>query len=355
MPGRAHPGERIKSFQRNEYNFCRASLRQIDDLKGRGVVAEVDIPADAIICLFSGREVARLPEFGSFPRDEWPFRSQRDEGNLDQLQEQLPLSDYAISVSVLDFDAAHEEVGYHWRTLDPMADDEAIYGADGDGAAFRQLWDQHRDLDFLEPGTLFEIPESVAAMIAHKSEALYSRLLSNISNLQAMPISSAERYEFVVDNEYYIAPVILLNVNNRLEFVCARSDVQDKAYVLRMIKEALGKQFDAVGHARRDRRLALADKAKLLRLPDSYPHMAPFINRPHSNEQANAVFVDPVDWIPQLTWQRGDPDHAHLTQEARARELTQARLDYLQRPVVKSTQLIKRGTEILVEYNRVDT
>ena len=352
MLGRDHPGESIKLFQNNEYNFCQASLRQIDELKGRGVVAERDIQPNEIICLFSGREVARLPDLGSFPREEWPFRSVRDEEKLDQLQEQLPLSDYAISVSVLDFDESHEEVGYHWRTLDPMADDEAIiHGADGGGSAFRQLWDEHHNVAFLEPGAI-QIPESVATMIAQKSETLYSRLLSNVSTLQAMPISSAERYEFVIDNDYYVAPVILLNVNNRLEFICARSDVQDKAYVLRMIKEALGKEFDAAGHVQRDRRLALADQAKLLRLPDSYPHMAPFINRPHSNERANARFVDPVDWIPPLKRRRGNPDHAHLTQEARAPELTPARLDYIQRPIVKSTQLIKKGTEILVEYNR---
>ena len=346
--------ELLKPFRMNSYNFCKASLCDIDREKGRGVVAQQDIPANQIICLFPGREVSRLPDFGSFPREEWPFRSKNDQEKLDASQEYLPLSEYAISLSVLDFDKTQTENGYHWRTLDPLADDEAIDGADGGGTQFRQLWSDHHSVDFLEPGAL-EIPESVAAMISQKSETLYSRLLTNITKLRAVPIRSAEQYEFVIDTKWYTAPVILLNVNGQLEFICARSDVEDTAYVLRNIKEALGKGFDAKGHAKHSHRLSIVEKAKRLLLPSSYPHFAPFINHPYPAERPNAIFVDPNDWIPPLTRGKMAPapaDLAYLVQEARASDLTPSRLDYLQRPAVKTLRRIRSGEEILVDYNR---
>ena len=43
---------------------------------------------------------------------------------------------------------------------------------------------------------------------------------------------------------------------------------------------SLGRSHVRSGHSE------AADQAKLLRLPDWYPHMAPFINRPHSNKRA---------------------------------------------------------------------
>jgi hypothetical protein len=161
-----------------------------------------------------------------------------------------------------------------------------------------------------------------------------------------LPISSAEHYEFVIDTNWYTAPVILLNVNGQLEFICSRSDVEDTAYVLRNIKEALGKGFDAKGHAKHSHRLSIVEKAKRLLLPSSYPHFAPFINHPYPAERPNAIFVDPNDWIPPLTRGKMAPapaDLAYLVQEARASDLTPSRLDYLQRPAVKTLRRIRSG------------
>ena len=64
----------LRYFEPNAFNICQSkafSLRFIDGTKGRGVVAERDLPRNTIIALFPGEETARIPEHRSLPASEY--------------------------------------------------------------------------------------------------------------------------------------------------------------------------------------------------------------------------------------------------------------------------------------------
>ena len=239
----------MRRFDRTRFNFYPLCLSRVEG-KGRGVLAENDIPAGEIVGLFPGREVARYPARGSLSLDGWPtvYENQTE---VDALLDLLPVSDYAFSLPVLDFDDARRATGYHWRMLDPMADDEAAGNPRESGAEYARLW-----------------AASARAPLEHI--------------------------------------------------------------------------------------LSAAKEARRLRLPDSYPHMAAFMNSPNPMERANVVFVDPDDWAPlSPTTGREESLHStHVAAKARASASTAEGRDCVYRPAVKTIRRIYKGEELIVNYNR---
>ena len=105
----------IKRFERSPFNFCDASLQYIDAQKGRGLVAEETLEKGTVVALFPGAESHRIPQHGTLPLADMGSRHASE--RLDEQQDALPLSSYAISVSVSDFDATEAERGFHWRVF----------------------------------------------------------------------------------------------------------------------------------------------------------------------------------------------------------------------------------------------
>ena len=334
----------VKFFEPGAFNICAPksfSLRYIDGTKGRGLVAEKEVPKGALIALFPGAETVRIPEHSSLPASEYGQRDDRE--LLEREQETLPLSDYAITAAVLDLDPATEEaVGYHYRILDPIADDAA-------GDELRQLWEQHRDLDFWWPDEPEALPEHIVTLTVFKAKTQYERLKQTVKALRQAPVVSPRLYEFVLDDRQSFGGWIMLHIDGRFHFICERDKLHEEASARRNIVLALNAEWDVKRH----RRLGLAARAKALMLSDAYPHMVAFANQPYKHERANAAFVDPKDWIPSTS--RRTPAHcpaeARLVRETQS-EMTPERLDYLQRQAVVTTRPIRCGEEVLLDYNR---
>jgi len=235
-----------------------------------------------------------------------------------------------------------EATGYHYRILDPIADDAG-------GDELRHLWRQHRDLDFWWPDQPEALPEHIVTLTQFKAKAQYERLKQTVKALRQVPVASPRLYEFVLDDRQSFGGWIMLHIDGRFHFICERGKLHEEASARRNIVLALNAEWDVKRH----RRLGLAARAKALKLSDAYPHMAAFANQPYKHvERANAAFVDPKDWIPSTS--RRTPAHpaeARLVRETQS-AMTPARLDYLQRQAIVTTRPIRCGEEILVEYNR---
>lgn len=336
---------RIKYFEPNEYNICQHrtfSLRYIDSRKGRGVVAERDIPKNTVIALFPGAETARIPEHSSLPASEY---GRDDSELLDREQDTLPLSDYAITTTVLDLDAAEEATGYHYRILDPVADD-----TDGAADQLAHLWDQYRALDHWWPNEPESLPEHMVTLTEIKAQMLYERLKQTFETLRHAPhVPNMKVYEFIIDPRQSFGGWIMIHVNERLHFVCEQAKLRTAQESARWnIQLALNSEFDV----KRNRRRLIAAKAKSLKMSDAYPHMGAFVNKPYATERPNAVFTDPKDWIPLIS--RRTPSHpaeGRLVHETQS-PMTPDRLRHLQRQALITSRPIVRGEEILIDYYR---
>lgn len=335
----------IKRFERSPFNFCDASLQYIDAQKGRGLVAEETLEKGTVVALFPGAESHRIPQHGTLPLADMGSRHASE--RLDEQQDALPLSSYAISVSVSDFDATEAERGFHWRVLEPCLDDTA-----GAAAEMAFLWAEHRALDWWTHDELEAIPEHVQQLVAFKARSLYERLKMQRASkgaLRHLPQPRMGDYEFLLDTTQ-VTPHVMLHAGERLHFVCDVTQiVAESAYCQRNIALALNSEFDVKRH----KRLALAERAKALRVSDAYPHMACFVNEPHDHETPNLTFLDPNDWVPQMSHRdpRRAPRHAALIREAQL-PLTAERLDYLQRQCLVTTRRVPCGEELLLKYNR---
>ena len=113
-------------FKRSDYNFVEADLQLIDDVKGRGVIyrGKQIIPVNTIICLFPGEEIVRFPKEKNLNLNKWRNRCANDTKKLDRLESDLPLSDYASRLAVIDFDENEIAIGYHYRFIEPMCKNE---------------------------------------------------------------------------------------------------------------------------------------------------------------------------------------------------------------------------------------
>lgn len=330
----------IQRFQRNAFNLTSSvSLRYIDATKGRGVVAERDLPAGTCLALFPGSQVARIPDDTPLPRSTWSDRH-RDSAMLDAQQELMPLSRYAITVGVLDFDASEAETGYHYRILDPCFDDPTT------APALEQLWDEYRDLDTWFPDEPIAIPDNVRFLIDFKAKSLYERLKMPSNSIRLLPQSDARLYEFLLDAT---ANRIVMHMAGRLHFVCDASRLRDERECRRNIVLALNTEWDPKSSKQR----TIVARAKFLRLSDEYAHIGAFLNEPYEHETANVELRDPSDWVPEMSHRNPTtfPHLATLIQETRA-DMTTERLDYLQRQLMVTTRAVKRGEELLVDYNR---
>ena len=258
-------GERclLRYFEPNAFNICQPkafSLRFIDGTKGRGVVAERDIPRNTIIALFPGEETARIPEHRSLPASEY---DRDDREMLEREQETLPVSDYAITTAVLDFDEAERETGYHFRILDPVADD-----TEGAADQLAHLWEQYRALDYWWPEEAEPLPEYLVTLTEIKAKTLYERLKQTLGSLRHAPhLPNLKVYEFVIDPRQSFGGWVMLHVNGRFHFICERSKVHSEEEVARRnIVLAINSEFDVKGNRRR----LIAARAKALKLSDVY-------------------------------------------------------------------------------------
>ena len=323
-----------RRFACNEYNYHRGWLANIDQTKGRGVLAGADILKNTIVCLFPGEQTYRFPPTSSLPREKWPMRS-ADKRWLDREEDLLPISDYAIRVSVLDFTEGRQEVGYHWRILEPMATDPR-YKALAERVQYAALDDRPMPL-----------PASWLADVSRQVDALYAKLRS-MKTVPNVTTATSDDYRFYFTKGQWDPGLhIVMHLGGTEHFVCAMKDVKNEAYVKYNLHLAINTQFDASKHRRRDVTQYLQD-VKDLRLDDRYPHMGAFVNRPYDDEHANLRFADPHEWISMVY-------DGKLHASADLKRLVQHDMlnkDLLQRQALISREFIPAYTELLVDYNR---
>ena len=358
----------MRAFQLNAYNFAHTALTHIDPVKGRGVVALRRIKAGALIALFPGAQTFRIPASDELPLTQWPDRHEADEVLIDEAQELMPVSDYAILTPVRTDAGAPAassaspagdsaprgptpRPGYHYRILDPMADASSAAGAE-----MRRALAAFRALDAFDEEV---VPEAMVPLLEHKAEQLHERLVRGpplrVLARSRRPPRDAASFEFFLD----AAPprerhaIVMHLPSGALHPICLTRLVNDAAYVRRRIRHALLAIFDV----KRTKQLELVETAKALSLPDDYPHLAAFVNEPYDSEVANCEFVDPHDWLPRVARLDADalvsqsPHLAALVTAARDRD---ARVAYLQRQAVFATRDIAKGEELLLRYSRDD-
>ena len=358
----------MRAFQLNAYNFAHTALTHIDPVKGRGVVALRRIKAGALIALFPGAQTFRIPASDELPLTQWPDRHEADEVLIDEAQELMPVSDYAILTPVRTDAGAPAassasptgdsaprgptpQPGYHYRILDPMADASSAAGAE-----MRRALAAFRALDAFDEEV---VPEAMVPLLEHKAEQLHERLVRGpplrVLARSRRPPRDAASFEFFLD----AAPprerhaIVMHLPSGALHPICLTRLVNDAAYVRRRIRHALLAIFDV----KRMKQLELVETAKALALPDDYPHLAAFVNEPYDSEVANCEFVDPHDWLPRVARLDADalvsqsPHLAALVTAARDRD---ARVAYLQRQAVFATRDIAKGEELLLRYSRDD-
>ena len=183
---------------------------------------------------------------------------------LDREQETLPVSDYAITTAVLDLDEAERETGYHYRILDPIADD-----TEGAASELAHLWQQYRALDYWWPEEAEPLPEYLVTLTEIKAKTLYERLKQTLGSLRHAPhLPNAKVYEFVIDPRQSFGGWVMLHVNGRFHFICERGKIHSEEEAARRnIVLAVNSEFDVKGHRRR----LIAARAKALKLSDDYP------------------------------------------------------------------------------------
>ena len=355
-------------FEVNEYNFAPCGLTRIDATKQRGVVALRRIRRGELIALFPGPETFRIPARGTLPMAQWEDRHDADEVLIDEAQEMMPVSDYAIVTALLDAD------GYHYAVLDPMADVEAH---SDEMQGLLDAFVASRVHDAASPPV---VPDAMLALIEAKVELLHARLLppqadgrgsgSGLRVLtRAAPPPDAAPFEVFLDARgggsargvtHPSKRMLVLHLPSGVLYpLCpVRLVARHAEHVKARLRKALLSTFDA----KHEWRLGVRDRAKALALPDRYPYLAPFLNEPYARtEQANAEFVDPHVWRARLARQRAapvaHPSHfaALLRMAAQKEEAPSlAERGYLQRPAVVATRDIEAGEEILVHYARDD-
>ena len=333
----------MKPFANNGFNFARCALRQIDGVKGRGVVALRPIRAGELLALFPGPETFRIPASGELPMRQWPRRHEVDEELIDEAQECMPVSDYAILTVVLDYggDSSAIPTGYHYRVLDPMADASASHGNE-----MRAVLAAHRAIaPFDEP----VVPDAMRPLIEHKAEQLYARLMQGpvrILTPGRTPHNPAPFEFFLKPTSFRQQTIVLHLPSGDFHTICAKRRAKDAEHVQRRITRAILAAFDA----KRTRQLELVERAKALALPDAYPYLAAFVNEPYASEAPNCEFVDPDEWVPRVARMdaRAYPHLAPLIDAARAQRST----SYLQRQAIVATRAIAVGQELLLRYSR---
>jgi hypothetical protein len=333
----------IKAFQLNTFNFYQCSLRFIDGEKGRGVVAEEDIPKNTVLCLFPGTETHRIPEDKPIPMTEWASHDR--DTLLDAAQELLPISPYSITCCASEFDAHGEPTGmFRYRVLDPCNEDEAT------AAQLQHLNAAYKELDYYYQDEMVQIPEHVRVLTEFKARSVYERLRMNLRRLRRLPLSDVLPFELVLEMTRTM-PAVVMYVAGKYHFVCDFDQVTQAEHCKSNILLALNSDWDI----RRHRRQILMERARQLVISDDYEYMGAFINEPTKSkgESANVIFEDTLDWIPRVSRLKEETHrrHAGLIHETRS-PFTEARLDYLQRIAVTTTRPIKCGEEILVSYSR---
>ena len=327
----------IRRFESNAFNICAGSLRIMPVVpettpKGRGVVAAQGIRANTIVCLFPGDETFRFPKAGPLPRENWTKRI-ADQKQLDAEEAMLPISDYAIRVSVLDFDEEGKEIGYHWRILEPMATDPE----------FVALADRVSNVH-LEAPSVVALTDEWKDSTNRQSKLLYARLRS-MNRFPPKTAATHEDYRFYVTRGKWSPDQhVVMRLDNKYHYVCLLNEITDETTVLENIKLALNTRFDVVAQRKQE----LLNDIKELKLRDDYPYMGAFINHPYDFEEANLRFVDPHEWISHVRSGKWSvPPHlADLV----ANDLDNK--DMLQRQALVSRKFISAGSELLVNYGR---
>lgn len=327
----------IRHFETNAFNIRSGALRTMPIVqgyqhKGRGVVAMDNIPNNTIVCLFPGEEIYRYPNRGTLPREDWPKRTV-DEKLLDAQETSLPISDYAIRVSVLDFDEGGNEIGYHWRILDPMADD----------AQYDRLLQQLKNTS-LEPSKIAALPDGWTKFVENHSRLLYSKLCAT-KRIPNKSVATDENERFYITRGMWSPELyVVIRIDTRFHYVCLLNEIKSEETVLHNIKLALNTTFNP----RSTLSQQILQAIKKLRLPDDYPYMGAFINQPYDFEAANLRFVDPHEWISNIRTKKwaSNADLSSLVDD----DLKHT--DLLQRQALLSRRFIKAGEELLVKYNR---
>ena len=336
--------KQMSRFKANDFNFVPCALKAVDSIKGRGVIAQRRIQKGEIIALFPGVQTFRIPSEGVLPMERWETRREADQVLINESQEYLPVSDYSIVTAVLDWeDRSQPPVGYHYRVLEPLADEQA------------HSVDMKRLLDTFESSKSFEeppVPPEMVPLINHKVEQLYARLMEGGIRILTPPSvpSDPKSFEFFLDTRGGERMIVIHLPSGDFFSLCATSLGRNEEHVKGRIHEAIMSVFDM----KRKLHLFMRDQARTIKLPDDYVFMAPFINQPYSHERANCEFVDPDEWIPELLAMRASdsPHLARLIRAAREEPTTPAVRGYVQRQVIIATRDIAGGEELLLHYSR---
>ncbi len=342
----------IRIFNNSNYNFINASLNIVqtpsgEKPKGRGVISVENIAKEnTIVCLFPGEEIYRYPETSNLPRENWPKRN-RDTKVLDSLERDLPVSDYAIRVSVLDFDAEDNEIGYHWRFIEPMMNSPCFEALRND-----------LSYDFPTDDNLVQLPEEWLQTTARRAALLHGRLVSmrKISNKDIAPVDWRDEpngnYAFYfTKSEWTQDFYVVMRIKDKFHPICDLSTVQtDREPILYNIKIALNTEFDIYSEQKRIYRRNILQEIKDLRIATRYPHIGAFVNQPYAGEKANLRFVDPHEWISNIRtgkWRVHPRLHALVNDPNTS-------LSFLQRQAMVTRRPIRAGEELLINYGRED-
>ena len=330
--------EEIQHFASNPFNLCASVLQNMPIVpeathKGRGVVTTQDIATNTIVCLFPGEEVFRFPKSGMLPRENWAKRTS-DQRILDAEEAKLPISDYAIRVSVLDFDESGHEIGYHWRILEPMATNPD----------FVALTERLNTLHFEEP-SIVALPDAWNLSTDRQSKLIYAKLRAMRQIPLKNNVATHKNYQFYVTQARWSPDMyVVMRIDDNYHYICLLDEVTNETPALENIKLAINTTFDA--HSQRKHQLL--NDIKDLKLRNDYPYIGAFINHPYDFEEANLRFVDPHEWISNVRtgkWQV--PSHlATLVDHDLENK------DLLQRQALVSRKFIPSGSELLVNYGR---
>lgn len=323
-------------FSINPYNMHQASLELIDHVKGRGVRATCDIPANKIVCLFPGRESFRIPQTGLLPLSTWDTRFTDDAALLQQTQEFMPVSDYAITVVALNFDEHGSPDGYYYRVIEPMYDDPR----------FRSILNEHAQIANIDDTSqMVPLDEDYRQEVARVATSLYDAfrkqgVFERIDGNDFRP----EANKFYVGTSMMTGEeVYFAHIGGKNQYICSSRDKHVPLIIFNNLRLALQAQIPALQH-KKERIIRVA---KSLKISDDYPHMGALVNRPYRKiEKANIMFVDPHVWIPNVHKYTA---HAELRAACHRQH---ENLNYIQRQALVTTRLIRKGEELLVNYGR---
>jgi hypothetical protein len=340
----------MQQFKLNKYNFVTCGLKTIDATKKRGIIALQHIKAGEIIALFPGSQTFRIPadESAILPMANFEDRHDLDQRLIDDTQEMMPVSDYAILNCVIEYGQDKTPTGYTYAVVDPMMDARP--------GQMQELLQSYQTLKSLYTGDV--VPPEMLPLIRHKAEVLYERVATggNIRVTAKRTPANPQVFEFFLCASAQERPedhrIVMYLPDGHFFTICSKSDFRDAEFVKARIEKGILCTFDV----KRKGLLSIRDQAKALKLPDDHPYLAPFVNQPYAGlELPNCEFDEPHEWHAKVAQLDASSANPHLVSVINAvKSGADSRRDLLNRTAIVATRDIRPGEEVLLFYNRED-